>query len=95
MEEIIILSLFSIWITGFFTPFNQPREWITDKWIRLCIRLNVPTLSNAIVLLSCPKCFGFWFSWIYTQSFVVGLSVAFMSFFINFAIQEMNKQSLK
>jgi hypothetical protein len=90
MEQIIILALFSVWMTGWFTPFNPIREWITEKWIRMCFKLRVPVLMDAIVVLSCPKCFGFWFTLIYTQSFPLALSVAFTSFVINFLINKMN-----
>ena len=95
MSEIIYIALFSVWITGWFTPFNPAREYITDKWVRLCIKLKVPTLANAIVVLSCPKCFGLWFTLIYKQSFTLALSVSFTAFLINFVIQEIEKISNK
>ena len=92
MEQIIILALFSVWMTGWFTPFNPIREWITEKWIRMCFKLRVPFLMDAIVVLSCPKCFGFWFTLIYTQSGPLALSVSFSSFVINFLINKMNDE---
>jgi hypothetical protein len=93
MGEIITLALFSIFMTGWFTPFNKPREWITDKWIRMCIKLNLYFLMDVIVVFSCSKCFGFWFTLIYTQSFILALNVGFLSFIITFIINEINKRN--
>ena len=93
MGEIITLALFSVWVTGWFSPLNGIREWITVKWIQMCIKLNLHFLMDAIVLLSCPKCFGFWFTLIYTQSFVLALNVGFLAFVITFIVNEINKKN--
>jgi len=93
MEQIITLALFSVWVTGWFSPLNGIREWITVKWIQMCIKLNLHFLMDAIVLLSCPKCFGFWFTLIYTQSFVLALNVGFLAFVITFIVNEINKKN--
>ena len=88
MEQIIILALFSAWFTHWFSPLQKPKEWLIDRYIRLCMRFNVPSLMGLVVVLTCSKCFGFWFGWFYTQSFTVGLGVAMMSFLITFAVNE-------
>ena len=90
MEQIITLALFSVWVTGWFSPLNGIREWITVGWIQMCIKLNLYFLMDAIVLLSCSKCFGFWFTWIYSKSFTLALGVSFTAFLINFVINQIN-----
>jgi len=89
--EILGLALFSVWMTGWFTPFNTPREWITDKWVRLCIKLNLHSLASLAVVLSCSKCFGFWFTLIYKQDFFLALSVSALAFVITFGIEQIEK----
>ena len=93
MEQIITLALFSVWITGWYTPLNKYREYVIDKYIRLCMRFNVPSLMDLIVILTCSKCFGFIFTLIYTQSFVLALSVSFTAFLINFVINQINREN--
>ena len=93
MEQIITLALFSVWITGWFTPLNGIREWISVKWIKMCIKLNLYFLMDAIVVLSCSKCFGFWFTIIYTQSFVLALNVGFLAFVITFVVNKINREN--
>ena len=93
MGEIITLALFSVWVTGWFSPLNGIREWITVKWIQMCIKLNLHFLMDAIVLLSCSKCFGFWFALIYTQSFVLALNVGFLAFVITFVVNKINREN--
>ena len=89
--EILGLALFSVWMTGWFTPFNKPREYITDKWVRLCIKLNLHSLASLAVVLSCSKCFGFWFTLIYKQDFFLALSVSALAYLITFGIEQIEK----
>ncbi len=89
--EILGLALFSVWITGWFTPFNPAREWITDKWIRLCIKLNLHSLASLAVVISCSKCFGFWFTLLYSRDFILALNVSFVAFLITFGIEQIEQ----
>ena len=88
MEQIIILALFSAWFTHWFSPLQKPKEWLIDRYIRVLIKINALWLAPVATVLTCSKCFGFWFGWFYTQSFTVGLGVAMMSFLITFAVNE-------
>lgn len=89
--EILGLALFSVWITGWFTPFNPAREYITDKWVRLCIKLKLHSLASLAVVLSCSKCFGFWFTLLCKQDFFLALNVSFVAFLITFGIQQIEQ----
>ena len=89
--EILGLALSSVWITGWFTPFNKPREWFTDKWIRLCIKLKLHSLASLAVVLSCSKCFSFWFVLIYKQDFFLALIVSAVAYLITFGIEQVEK----
>ena len=85
--EILGLALFSVWITSWFTPFNPAREWITDKWIRLCIKLKLHSLASFAIVISCSKCFGFWFTLLCKQDFFLALNVSAVAFLITFGIE--------
>ena len=89
--DILGLALFSVWMTGWFTPFNPAREYITDKWVRLCIKLKLHSLASLAVVLSCSKCFGFWFTLLCKQDFFLALNVSFVAFVITFGIEMIEK----
>lgn len=93
--EILGLALFSVWITGWFTPFNPAREWITDKWIRMCIKLNIHSLASLAVVISCSKCFGFWFTLMYKKDIFLALSVSALAYFITFGIEQIEQTKSK
>lgn len=89
--EILGLALFSVWITGWFTPLNYFREVITEYWIRTTIKAGVPAMASFAVVLSCSKCFGFWFTLLYKQDFFLALSVSALAFVITFGIEQIEK----
>ena len=89
--ETLYLALFSVWITGWFTPLNYFREVITEYWIRTTIKAGVPAMASFAVVLSCSKCFGFWFTLLYKQDFFLALSVSALAFVITFGIEQIEK----
>jgi len=89
--EILGLALFSVWITGWFTPLNYFREVITEYWIRTTIKAGVPAMASMAVVLSCSKCFGFWFTLLYKKDFFLALGVSALAFVITFGIEQIEK----
>ena len=89
--EILGLALFSVWITGWFTPLNYFREVITDVWVRACIKSGFSSLASLAVVISCSKCFGFWFTLFYKQDFFLALSVSALAYVITFGIEQIEK----
>lgn len=65
----IFIQIFLItWLVTRFEPLTMILELLPDKYI---------LLNMVILLLTCSKCFAFWFSLIYTQDIFIS---AFMSF---------------
>ena len=93
MEQIIILALFSVWFTQWFSPLQKPKEWIIDVYIRGLIKINALWAAPLATVLTCPKCFGFWFTLLYTKSFALALSVGFLSYLIIFTINEIENRN--
>lgn len=86
--EILKLALFSVWITGWFTPLNWLREVITEWWTKTTIKMGFPAFQRLAIVLSCSKCFGFWFTLIYTNDFWLALNVSAVAFGIKFIIDK-------
>lgn len=85
--EIVALAIFANWITGWFTPLNYFREVFTNVWTRVTIKSGFYSLQRLAVVLSCPKCFSFWFTLIYKQDFWLALIVSFVAYIINHLIE--------
>tara|TARA_R110000782_G_scaffold5455_9_gene18806 strand:+ start:1780 stop:2088 length:309 start_codon:yes stop_codon:yes gene_type:complete len=93
--EFIELAVVANFITWYFTPFDQPRAWLTDKWVRLCVKWNQFWLVDIIKPLSCVKCFAFWGGLIYTQSFISAIIISMIALVIKNILEYGTKQELE
>ena len=91
--NIVALALFANWITHWFTPLNYFRELLVEAWTRVTIKSGFYSLQRLAVVLSCPKCFGFWFTLFYKQDFWLALVVSFVAYLINFVINKVEEWS--
>lgn len=85
--NILTLALFANWITHWFTPLNYFREVAIEWWTRVTIKAGFYSLQRLAVVISCPKCFGFWYTALAFQDFWLALSVSFTAYLINFIIE--------
>ena len=69
-ETIISIALLANFATWYFTPLEKIREWIVDRYIRICIRWNMFWATNAIQIVTCPKCLAFWGTLAYTFNLI-------------------------
>ena len=90
-ETTISIALLSNFITWYFTPIDVVREWITDKWVRLCVKFNQFWLVNAVKPLTCAKCLAFWSGLIYTQSIIQAILASMLAVFIKYMLQYVAK----
>lgn len=84
--EILALAIFSNWITGWFQPIRFFRDTIVEWWTHFTIKGGMYGLQPIAKILTCPKCFGFWFTLIYKQDFWLALIVSLSAFVIKFVI---------
>ena len=94
-ETTISIALLANFITWYFTPLDVIREWITDKWVRLCVKLNQFWLINAIKPLTCAKCLAFWGGLIFTQSIIQAILASMLAVFIKYMLQYVTKSESK
>jgi len=86
-ETIISVALLANFLTWYFTPLDGIREWITDKWVRLCIKYNQYWLVNAVKPLTCAKCLAWWGGLIYTQSIIQAILASMIAVFIKYMLK--------
>ena len=94
-EITISIALIANFLMWYFTPLDKAREWITDKWVRLCIKYNQFWLVGAVKPLTCVKCLAFWSGLIYTQSIIQAILASMIAVFIKFMLEYVTKQELK
>ena len=59
LEILISISLISVFVTGYYTPLNPIREWITDKWINFFVRRKMYKTAEIAIVFNCAKCMAF------------------------------------
>ncbi len=94
-ETTVSISLLANFFTWYFTPLDRIREFITDKWVRLCVKYNQFWLVNAIKPLTCAKCLAFWGGLIYTQSLIQAILASMIAVFIKFMLEYVTKPESK
>ena len=94
-EITISIALLANFITWYFTPLDRIREWITDKWVRVCVKYNQYWLVNAVKPLTCAKCLAFWGALIYTQSIIQAILASMIAVFIKFMLEYVTKPESK
>lgn len=80
----LTLALFALWITKWFTPLEYFRELFVSAWVEACIKIGFPAFSRLATIITCPTCFGFWFTLLYMRDFWMALSVSALAFVFNF-----------
>jgi hypothetical protein len=90
-NTLLSISLVSIFLTGFYTPLNPIREYITEKWISFFVRRKLYRTAETIVVLSCGKCMSFIIALIYTQNFIYAIITSILTLIINYIITYVTK----
>jgi len=90
-ETIVSIALFSVFATGYYTPLNVITEWIVDKYIRLCVRLNAFWAIDASLLLTCAKCQAFTITLFYTWNLIDAIVASILALSIKYLIKYVTK----
>jgi len=94
-ETIISVAVLANFFTWYFTPLDVIRRWITDKWVRLCIKYNIFWLVDIIKPLTCARCLAFWGGLIYTQSIIQAILASMIAVFIKYMLEYVTKPESK
>lgn len=86
--EILALAIFANWITHWFQPLNYFRDKIVEDWTKWTINSGWYGLQPFAKVITCPKCFAFWFTLIYKEDFWLALIVSFVAYLIKFVIDK-------
>jgi len=86
--EILSLAVFANWVTHWFQPFNYFRDIIVDAWTNWTINNGWYGLQPLVKVITCAKCFGFWFSLLYLEDFWKALIVSFVAYLVKFVIDK-------
>jgi hypothetical protein len=87
MIELLGYSALSLMIVKLFTPLHSVRERIINFLIRTMVSRNWGWLQSVIIVLTCPMCFSFWATLLYTQDIWKATIVAVMTRLIDLTIE--------
>lgn len=87
-ETIVSIALFSVFATGYYTPLNVITEWVVDKWVRLCIKLNLFPATKLALFLTCAKCQAFIITLFYTWNLIDAIVASMLALVIKWMIKE-------
>lgn len=87
-ETIISAALLANFITWYFVPFDNVRDYIVTKWVNFCLRtLKQPWMVNMVQIITCPKCLAFWGTLIYTQNLIDAILASVLALFIKWMLK--------
>lgn len=88
----LTIALFALWITKWFSPIQAIKDDIIEAYTEYCIHKGLFGLQKLALVLTCPMCFGFWFTLFYKQDFWMALSVSALAFVFNFIYDKINEE---
>ena len=92
MIELLGYSALSLMIVKLFTPLNSVRESVINFLIRTMVSRNWGWLQPVIIVLTCPMCFSFWATLLYTQDIWKATIVAIMTRLIDLTIEFLDNE---
>lgn len=91
-ETIVSIALFSVFATGYYTPLNVITEWVVDKWVRLCVKLNIFSATKLALFLTCAKCQAFIITLVYTWNLIDAIVASMLALGIKWMIKKVTDE---
>lgn len=86
LQTLISISLISVFVTGYYTPLNPIREWVTDKWVNFFVRKQLYRTAEVAIVFNCAKCMAFIATLLYTWNFIYAIIASIFALLLNFII---------
>ena len=93
LEILISISLISVFVTGYYTPLNPIREWVTDKWVNFFVRNRLYKVAEVAIVFNCAKCMAFLATLIYTWNFIYAIIASIFALLIKYITTYVSKDN--
>lgn len=91
LEILISISLISVFVTGYYTPLNPIREWVTDKWVNFFVRNRLYRTAEVAIVFNCAKCMAFLATLLYTWNFIYAIIASIFALLIKYITTYVSK----
>ena len=91
LQTLISISLISVFLTGYYTPLNPIREWITDKWISFFVPRKMYKTAEVAIVFNCGKCMAFTPTLLYTWNFIYAIIASIFALLIKYITTYVSK----
>ena len=93
LQTLISISLISVFVTGYYTPLNPIREWITDKWVNFFVRRQLYRTAEVAIVFNCAKCMAFVATLLYMQNFIYAIIASIFALLIKYITTYVSKDN--
>lgn len=84
LQTLISISLISLFLTGYYTPLNPIREWITDKWIGFFVPRQMYKTAEVAIVFNCAKCMAFIITLLYTWNLIYAIIASIFALLLKY-----------
>jgi hypothetical protein len=89
MIELLGYSAVALLFTKYFSPIQPAKAWVVTKLVDLVVKTRQWWFMDAIQVLTCPKCFSFWFTLAMTFNLWSAAIVSIFTMIINLVIEKL------
>jgi len=84
LQTLISISLISLFLTGYYTPLDPVREWITSKWVSFWISIKCYKVAEVALVFNCAKCMAFVATLIYTCNLIYAIIASIFALLLKY-----------
>ena len=87
--ELLGYAAFALLFTKYFSPIQPAKAWVVTKLVDLVVKTRQWWFMGVIQILTCPKCFSFWFTLAMTFNLWSAAIVSIFTMIINLVIEKL------
>ena len=92
MIELLGYSAVALLFTKYFSPIQQPKAWVVTKLVDLVVKTRQWWFMDVVQVLTCPKCFSFWFTLAMTFNLWSAAIVSIFTMVVNLIIEKLQDE---
>jgi hypothetical protein len=89
MIELLGYSAIALLFTKYFSPIQPAKAWVVTKLIDVVVKTRQWWAMEIIQILTCPKCFSFWFTLAITWNLWSAAIVSIFTMVVNLMIEKL------
>ena len=91
LQTLLSISLVSLFLTGYYTPINPAREWLTEKWVSFFVRRKMYKTAEVALVFNCGKCMAFVVTLLYTWNLIYAIIASIFTLLLKYITTYVSK----